>query len=76
MTAWKTPEQRVVITGLGAITPNGLDMRATWEGVSHGRSAIAAITVFDTTSHRVKIAGEAHGFGGHNSCIVVTEAPE
>jgi len=51
-----------VITGMGAITPNGLDMASTWRGVVEGRSGIRPITLFDTSDFAVKIAGEAHGF--------------
>lgn len=62
MTDWRRPEERVVITGLGAITPNGLDMPSTWDAVSNGRSGIAPITLFDTERFAVTIAGEATGF--------------
>lgn len=62
MADWRPAEERIVITGMGAITPNGLDMASTWESVSEGRSRIAPITQFDTEKFRVKIAGEAHGF--------------
>ena len=60
MRDWLPPEQRVVITGLGAVTPNGADMRTTWESVREGRSGIRPITLFDTTDYDVKIAGEVH----------------
>ena len=59
---WLPPEKRVVVTGLGAITPNGLSMTATWENVRCGRSGIGCINLFDTSDFRVKIAGEAWGF--------------
>jgi beta-ketoacyl-acyl-carrier-protein synthase II len=54
--------QRVVITGMGAITPNGLDMPSTWAEVSKGQSGIGPITRFDCADYGVKIAGEARGF--------------
>jgi beta-ketoacyl-acyl-carrier-protein synthase II len=54
--------ERVVITGMGAITPNGLDVPSTWAGVSKGQSGIGPITRFDCSDYGVKIAGEAHGF--------------
>ena len=60
MTDWLPPEQRVVITGLGAVTPNGADMPTTWGSVREGRSGIRPITLFDTTDYDVKIAGEVH----------------
>ena len=56
------PEQRIVVTGLGAVTPNGLDMPSTWESVREGRSGIGEITRFDTSPFNVKIAGEVRGF--------------
>jgi 3-oxoacyl-[acyl-carrier-protein] synthase II len=62
MTDWLPPEQRVVITGMGAVTPNGLDMSSSWANVRDGCSGIRPITLFDVSDYRVKIAGEAHGF--------------
>ena len=54
--------RRVVVTGLGALTPLGLDMEATWEGLVEGRSGIATITAFDTSDFTCPIAGELKGF--------------
>ena len=54
--------RRVVITGIGAITPLGLSAPATWAGLVAGRSGIGLITRFDTTECPVKIAGEVRGF--------------
>ena len=51
-----------MITGVGAITPNGLDAPTTWRNVRDGRSGIRRITLFDTGQFHVKIAGEAWGF--------------
>ena len=62
MSDWLPPAQRVVVTGMGAVTPNGLDMPSTWAGVRDGESKIGPITLFDVSDYRVKIAGEAHGF--------------
>ena len=56
------PARRVVITGLGAITPVGLDVATAWQNVRAGRSGIRPITLFNTDDQRVKIAGEAWGF--------------
>lgn len=53
---------RVVITGLGAVTPLGLDVASTWQGLLEGRSGIGPITRFDATEIPVKIAGEVKGF--------------
>nr|MBP7691887.1 hypothetical protein [Anaerolineales bacterium] len=54
--------RRVVITGLGLISPVGLDVPAAWANVLAGRSGVRALTLFDTAAFRVKIAGEAWGF--------------
>jgi 3-oxoacyl-[acyl-carrier-protein] synthase II len=54
--------RRVVITGLGAVSPCGLDVRSTWDSVVAGKSGIGLITRFDTTLFPTKIAGECWGF--------------
>ena len=54
--------RRVVITGLGLISPVGLDVPSAWRNVAEGRSGIGRITLFNTDDQRVKIAGEAWGF--------------
>ena len=54
--------RRVVVTGLGALTPLGLDMESTWEGLVDGRSGIAPITFFDASEYPCPIAGELKGF--------------
>jgi beta-ketoacyl-acyl-carrier-protein synthase II len=53
---------RVVITGLGAITPLGNSVSETWEGLVAGRSGIGRITRFDPSDLPCKIAGEIKGF--------------
>ncbi len=59
----KRPDaQRVVITGLGAITPLALTVRETWEGLLAGRSGVAHITRFDASEFPVRIAAEVKGF--------------
>lgn len=55
-------KRRVVVTGLGAVSPIGLDMLSTWEGALAGRSGIRTITRFDPTHWPVRIAGEVHNF--------------
>lgn len=50
--------KRVVVTGLGAVTPIGNTVQEYWEGLLAGKSGIAPITRFDTSAHTVKIAGE------------------
>ena len=54
--------RRVVITGLGAVTPVGNDAPATWESLRAGRSGIGAITTFDASTYPVRIAGMVDGF--------------
>jgi 3-oxoacyl-[acyl-carrier-protein] synthase II len=55
-------KKRVVVTGLGMITPIGLDMDSSWEGLVNGKSGIGPITQFDDKSVPTQIAGEIHGF--------------
>ncbi|MCA1645649.1 MAG: beta-ketoacyl-ACP synthase II, partial [Chloroflexi bacterium] len=40
-------QRRVVVTGMGAVTPVGLDVASTWDAVVHGRSGIAAVQRFE-----------------------------
>jgi 3-oxoacyl-[acyl-carrier-protein] synthase II len=53
---------RVVITGMGAITPLGHTVDATWNGLVEGQSGIGAITLFDAADFDVRIAGEVKDF--------------
>ena len=55
-------ERRVVVTGMGAITPLGNDVPTFWEGLVAGRSGITRITSFDPQRVDSKVAGEVHGF--------------
>lgn len=50
--------KRVVVTGLGAVTPIGTGVDKYWSGLLEGKSGVAPITRFDTTNHSVKIAAE------------------
>jgi len=54
--------RRVVITGMGAMTPLGLTLEETWEGLLAGRSGVGPITQFDASELPVRIAGELKGF--------------
>ena len=54
--------KRVVITGLGAITPLGNTVTEYWQGLLQGCSGIGPITLFDASGHACRIAGEVKGF--------------
>ena len=59
----KDPQRsRVVITGIGAITPLGLDVESVWASCLSAQSGIRAIQAFDSTSFPCRIAGEAWNF--------------
>ncbi len=55
-------KQRVVITGMGAVTPLGNNVPDFWAAVKSGKSGVAPITRFDTTDFQTKIAAEVKGF--------------
>lgn len=53
---------RVVVTGIGAVTPVGLDMPSTWDALIHARSGVAKITRFDSTGLPVHVGAEVKNF--------------
>lgn len=55
-------KRRVVITGMGAVTPLGLDLAQSWTAVKDGVCGIGPITQYDTEKQKVKLAGEVRGF--------------
>lgn len=55
-------KRRVVVTGVGVVSPLGLDVPATWEALLAGTSGIGPITRFDASAFAVRIAGEVRGF--------------
>ena len=55
-------ERRVVITGLGAITPIGSNTEEFWKGIKQGKCGIDEITHFDATNYKVKLAAEVKGY--------------
>ncbi|MCX5707414.1 MAG: beta-ketoacyl-ACP synthase II, partial [Candidatus Omnitrophica bacterium] len=55
-------EKRVVVTGLGVITPNGNDVASFWKSMKEGKSGVALLTSFDATAFDCKIAAEVKGF--------------
>jgi len=54
--------KRVVVTGLGAITPIGNDVKSFWDGLVSGKSGAAPITLFDATNFKTQFACEVKGF--------------
>ena len=56
--------KRVVVTGIGAITPIGNSKDDFWDGVLSGKNGIDYVTRFDTTEFRSQIGGEVKGFDG------------
>ncbi len=55
-------QKKVVITGLGAISPLGLNVENTWKALLEGKSGVALITHFDTGEHKTKFAAEVKDF--------------
>ena len=55
-------KRRVVITGMGVVSPNGIGRAAFTEGLLEGRSGVRRITRFDPSELNVQIAGEVTGF--------------
>ncbi len=58
----KSRKRRVVVTGLGMITPLGNTVQGNWERLCKGDSGIGPVTRFDTSNCRTKIAGEVKEF--------------
>ena len=58
----KVLKRRVVVTGLGAITPIGNSVAEFWDGIRKGKVGIGEITKFDTTDYKVKLAAEVKDF--------------
>jgi len=55
-------EHKVVITGLGAVTPIGIGVKDFWKGLKAGRNGITKVTHFDVTDFRSKLAAEVKDF--------------
>src|SRR5579872_6737695 len=56
------PDRRVVVTGLGAVTPLGVGVPAFWDGLKNGRSGVAKIALFDATEYPVQFGAEVKGW--------------
>lgn len=54
--------RRVVVTGLGAVTPVGNNVETTWESLKNGKNGIAPITLFDTENFKAKLGAEVKSF--------------
>ncbi|MBA7657527.1 3-oxoacyl-[acyl-carrier-protein] synthase 2 [subsurface metagenome] len=59
-------KRRVVVTGMGMVTPLGVGTEASWQGLCQGKSGVGPVTHFDASQFRTKIAGEVDGFDPHD----------
>ncbi|NQW22296.1 MAG: beta-ketoacyl-ACP synthase II [SAR202 cluster bacterium] len=59
-------EHRVLVTGIGIVSPLGLDVKTTWDGIVNGRSGVDFITSFDTEGFDTHFAAEVRGFDPEN----------
>lgn len=59
-------DRRVVVTGLGCVSPLSLDAQTTWKACLEGRSGVGHITRFDSTGYKTRIAAEVKGFNPEN----------
>ena len=62
--------RRVVVTGMGIVSPGGLDLPTAWGNLTAGRSGIGPITLFDANNLEVRIVG------GHNATLVLRACHE
>ena len=59
-------KRRVVITGIGAVTPIGLNVPEFWDGLISGKNGVAPITYFDTSKFDTQFAAEVKNFNPDN----------
>lgn len=59
-------KRRVVVTGMGMVTPLGVGTEASWQGLCRGKSGVGPVTHFDASQFRTRIAGEVDGFDPHD----------
>ncbi|MFH2100256.1 MAG: beta-ketoacyl synthase N-terminal-like domain-containing protein, partial [Pseudomonadota bacterium] len=62
MNGERTQTRKVVVTGLGLVTPLGIGVAESWKAACEGRSGIGPITRFDASGFDTRIAGEVRGF--------------
>ena len=62
-------KRRVVVTGLGMLTPLGNDVQSTWQGLLDGKSGIQNITHFDTSKFGTHFAGLINDFDASRECV-------
>jgi len=55
-------KDRIVISGIGVIAPNGIGKDAYWDAIKNGKSGVGLISLFDPTEHKTRIAGEVKDF--------------
>src|SRR4030095_7306887 len=58
----KFPTRRVVITGIGAVAPNGIGRKAFWKGLAEGKNCVDRISCFDPADHPSQLAAEIRDF--------------
>ena len=59
-------KRRVVVTGMGAVTPIGIGIKEYWEGLIEGKNGVGLITKFDATKFDTKFAAEVKDFNPEN----------
>ena len=67
-------ERRVVVTGLGVVTPNGNDVASFWKSMKDGKSGVGKLTSFDASAFDCKIAAEVKGFDPLSQGLTKKEA--
>ena len=58
--------KRVVVTGLGSITPIGNNLQEYWQGLTSGRNGVGNVTLFDVSRYACQFGAEVKGFDPHD----------
>jgi 3-oxoacyl-[acyl-carrier-protein] synthase II len=69
-------KRRVVVTGMGIISPVGNDIATAWQNIVEGRSGIGPVTSFDASAYATRIAGEVRDFDPVDAYFAGTDAPD